>query len=141
MFEFIDCNELKKGSIVLLKDSKVCKILEKNVSKTGKHGGAKAHLVTTDMFTGKKVEEIYSTQDKVKVPSVTRIEYKVTRVDSEEGKVFAVPIDAPAAAAEELKLPTHLPDVAERIERLNNRAVVTALNVMGKKVITLCREV
>jgi len=45
--------QIRKGEYVLLK-GKPCKVAEVSISKTGKHGHAKANFVGYDIFTGKK---------------------------------------------------------------------------------------
>ena len=37
---------------------KPCKVLNISVSKTGKHGHAKCNFTATDIFTGKKLEDM-----------------------------------------------------------------------------------
>lgn len=54
-----------------------CKIVEMSTSKTGKHGGAKVHLVALDIFTGKKLEELSPSTHNMDVPNVTRKEYQL----------------------------------------------------------------
>merc|ERR1712118_591439 len=46
-------------------------------SKTGKHGHAKCHFVATDIFTGKKMEELVSSSHNIAVPFVSRNEYTI----------------------------------------------------------------
>ncbi len=45
----IEAGQLKKGMPVMLKD-KPCKVLNLTISKTGKHGHAKAHIYGQDVF-------------------------------------------------------------------------------------------
>jgi translation initiation factor 5A len=51
-----------------------CKIVELAVSKPGKHGTAKVCMTGLDIFSEKKVMEIYQTSDKVIVPVVKKQE-------------------------------------------------------------------
>ncbi len=46
----IRAGEIKKGMIVILKDCP-CKILEVTTSKTGKHGHAKAYVISVLLYT------------------------------------------------------------------------------------------
>lgn len=51
----VQCSSLRKNGFVVLKGFP-CKIVDMSTSKTGKHGGAKVHLVGIDIFTGKKYD-------------------------------------------------------------------------------------
>lgn len=72
IYQFAGMNELNIGSYMMIKDFP-CKITQKSVSKTGKHGASKAHIVGKDIFTDKKYEEIFGSSDKVKIPIVNKI--------------------------------------------------------------------
>ena len=56
----IQAGQVKKGMFAMLKD-RPCKVIDVSVSKTGKHGHAKARLTGTDVFNGKKYEDIKAT--------------------------------------------------------------------------------
>ena len=80
--EPIRAGEVKKGMIVLLKE-KPCKVGDISVSKTGKHGHAKAKMVGIDIFTGKKYEDIASTSHNMVKPVVTVNTYTCTDINDE----------------------------------------------------------
>jgi len=70
------CSALRKNGFVLLKGHP-CKIVEMTMAKTGKHGGAKAHITGIDIFTDKKYEEIAGSTQNVDVPNTERKDYQV----------------------------------------------------------------
>ena len=67
----VQCSSIKKGGYAMIRGHP-CKVVDVSVSKTGKHGHAKALLVGVDIFTGKKYEEICPTTHNMQVPIVTK---------------------------------------------------------------------
>jgi len=65
---------------------KPCKVLSISVSKTGKHGHAKCNFVATDIFTGKKLEDMIPSTHGTTVPIVNRTEWEIIDID-EDGVV------------------------------------------------------
>lgn len=63
--------DVKIGQYALLK-TKPCKIMQVFVFKTGKHGEAKYHFVGIDIFTGKKLEELYMCHHTMSCPIVEK---------------------------------------------------------------------
>ncbi|KZV94977.1 translation initiation factor eIF-5A [Exidia glandulosa HHB12029] len=59
----MQCSALRKGGHV---------IVDMSTSKTGKHGHAKVHIIASDIFTGKKLEDVspstHNMDDDVKIP-------------------------------------------------------------------------
>lgn len=76
----MQCSALRKNGFVVIK-GRPCKIIDMSTSKTGKHGHAKVHLVATDIFTQKKLEDISPSTHNMDVPNVTRIEYTLVNID------------------------------------------------------------
>merc|ERR1711962_1935245 len=58
-----------------------CKIVEMSTSKTGKHGHAKVHMITIDIFTGKKLEDICPSTHNMEVPNIKRVDYQFLDID------------------------------------------------------------
>lgn len=49
----MQCSALRKNGFVCIKGFP-CKIVDMSTHKTGKHGGAKVHLIGIDIFTNRK---------------------------------------------------------------------------------------
>jgi len=81
----MEAGSCRKGCHLMIKGNP-CKIIEVTTSKTGKHGHAKCHFVATEIFTGKKMEELVSSSHTVPVPFVTRNEYTIMDI-GEDGTV------------------------------------------------------
>merc|ERR1712031_47959 len=76
----IRAGEVRKGGYVMLK-GKPCKVVEVSISKTGKHGHAKANINGLDVFTGRKYVEISPTSHNMTAPTMFRSEYELTNVN------------------------------------------------------------
>ncbi|OON18352.1 translation initiation factor eIF-5A [Opisthorchis viverrini] len=70
------CSSLRVNGFVVMK-GRPCQITSMSVSKTGKHGAAKVHLVGVDIFTGKKYELQDSSTATIAVPNISRKEYQL----------------------------------------------------------------
>jgi len=63
--------ELKVGNFVLI-NGEVCKVVKINVSKSGKHGAAKAKVEAISLKDGKKKMVLKSTADNIEVPIIEK---------------------------------------------------------------------
>ncbi|KAJ5678805.1 eukaryotic translation initiation factor 5A [Penicillium macrosclerotiorum] len=79
----MQCSALRKNGYVVIKN-RPCKIIDMSTSKTGKHGHAKVHLVATDIFTGKKLEDLSPSTHNMDVPFVARKEYQLLDITDDE---------------------------------------------------------
>merc|ERR1712110_1019385 len=78
----IRAGEVRKGGYVMLK-GKPCKVVEVSISKTGKHGHAKANITGLDVFTGRKYVEISPTSHNMTAPTMFRSEYELVSVNND----------------------------------------------------------
>ncbi|KAG0680101.1 Eukaryotic translation initiation factor 5A [Pichia californica] len=76
----MQCSALRKNGFVVIK-GRPCKIIDMSTSKTGKHGHAKVHLVATDIFTQKKLEDLSPSTHNMEVPVVKRNEFQLLDID------------------------------------------------------------
>merc|ERR1711920_745020 len=73
---------IRKGGHIVIK-GRPCKVVDVSTSKTGKHGHAKCHFVATDIFTGKKLEELCPSSHNAEVPHVKRADYTLLDVQDD----------------------------------------------------------
>merc|ERR1712046_438288 len=78
----MEAGQIRKGGFIMIKGNP-CKVVDVSTSKTGKHGHAKCHFVATNIFTGKKQEELCPSTHNAEVPFVTRKDFQVMSVDDE----------------------------------------------------------
>ena len=81
----IQAGALKKGDYMCIKGHP-CKIIEVTVSKTGKHGHAKASITALDIFTKQKLEDMAPTTHNVDAPFVKSVNYSLMDV-REDGQL------------------------------------------------------
>eukprot|EP00940_MAST-03C_sp_MAST-3C-sp2_P001525 g1525.t1 len=98
----IRAGEVKKGTHVMLKGHP-CKTVEVSISKTGKHGHAKANITGIDVFTGKKYVEISPTSHNMTSPVMFRSEWMVTDIAMPAGGLTLM--DQAGTQREDLDLP------------------------------------
>ena len=82
---------------------KPCKVLNISVSKTGKHGHAKCNFTATDIFTGKKYEDMIPSTHGTTVPIVNKSEWEVIDIN-EDGELTLM--DEGGKQKTDLNLPT-----------------------------------
>jgi translation initiation factor 5A len=78
----IAAGQIKKGMHAILKE-RPCKIQEVSVSKTGKHGHAKAHFKGEDVFTGRKYEDICPTTHTMYQPVLAQTVFDLMDIDED----------------------------------------------------------
>jgi translation initiation factor 5A len=134
----MQCSALRKNGHVVIKN-RPCKIIEMSTSKTGKHGHAKVHLVATDIFTGKKLEELCPSTHNMDVPNVSRKEYQLLDI-ADDG--FLSLMDDSGATKDDV----HLPDgeIGDKIKKLfqeeGKDTNVIVLTAMGEEAAVEAKE-
>ncbi len=106
-----DYSKVKIGSNIILKD-RPCKILQRDVSRPGKHGHAKAAVRGQDLITDKKIDEILTHHSHISVPDVTRVPYELSFID-DEGYMCLMGDEEPR---EDICVPEN--DIGQRIREL-----------------------
>jgi len=110
---------------------KPCKVVSVSVSKTGKHGHAKCNFVATDIFTGKKYEDMIPSTHGTTVPIVNRADWELIDIDGEEVTLM----DEGGNQKTDLNLPTFPEGMAEDIRNAwnggENSVVVTVQSAVG----------
>ena len=79
----MEAGQIRKGGYIVIKN-RPCKVVSVSTSKTGKHGHAKCNFVATDIFTGKKLEDIVPSTHGTTVPNVFRSEYTLLDITVED---------------------------------------------------------
>ena len=113
---------------------KPCKVLSISVSKTGKHGHAKCNFVATDIFTGKKLEDMVPSTHGTTVPIVTRTDWEIIDID-EEGELTLM--DEGGNQKTDLNLPTVPEGLGDEIRAAwdggENSVIVTVQAAVGQE--------
>mmetsp|Transcript_25512 Transcript_25512/g.37855 ORF Transcript_25512/g.37855 Transcript_25512/m.37855 type:complete len:160 (+) Transcript_25512:121-600(+) len=73
---------IKKGGFMMIK-GRPCKVLTISVSKTGKHGHAKCNFLATDIFTGKKLEDMVPSSHGTTVPIVVKSDWEIIDIQDD----------------------------------------------------------
>ncbi|OLL27020.1 Eukaryotic translation initiation factor 5A-1 [Neolecta irregularis DAH-3] len=142
----LQCSALRKSGHVVIK-GRPCKIVEISVSKTGKHGHAKVHLIAIDVgiFTQKKLEDLSPSTHNMDVPHVKRVDWNLVCRSFERKNVqrFKVNIDdgylnllSPEGneQKDDVKLPES--DLGKEIEAAfedGRDLIVTIVSAMGEE--------
>merc|ERR1712216_996445 len=78
----MQAGNVRKGGFMVIK-GRPTKVIDVTTSKTGKHGHAKCHFTATDIFTGKKMEELVPSSHNLEVPIVSREDYTLVDLNDE----------------------------------------------------------
>ncbi len=101
-----------------------------STSKTGKHGHAKVHLVATDIFTNKKLEDLCPSTHNMYVPNVTKTEFPVLDID--DGFLSLMREDG--SSKDDVKVPEGaLGNDIQRDFEAGKEILVMIVNAMGEE--------
>lgn len=78
--EFATINTLHENDYMIIKNHP-CKITKKHNAEPGKHGAAKSIICCKDIFTNKMYQNSYGSNEKVKVPIITKKTYMASHID------------------------------------------------------------
>jgi translation initiation factor 5A len=111
---------------------KPCKVLSISVSKTGKHGHAKCNFTATDIFTGKKLEDMIPSTHGTSVPIVNKTDWEI--IDIGEGDELTL-MDEGGNQKTDLNLPSVPEELANEIREAwndgENSVMVTVQAAVG----------
>ena len=110
---------------------KPCKVLMIYVSKPGKHGHSKCHFTGSDIFTGKKYEDVLPSTQGTIVPIVNKSDWDVIDIDGDDLTL----LDEAGNQKTDLELPTWPEGMAEEIRKAwnggENYVAVTVCSAVG----------
>ena len=93
-----------------------CKVVSISTSKTGKHGHAKCNFVATDIFTGKKYEDMIPSTHGTTVPIVKKTDWEVIDIEGDELTLM----DEAGNQKTDLNLPSYPEGLADDIRNAWN---------------------
>lgn len=127
-------NDLRVGGNIILK-SNPCRIVSIDISKTGKHGHAKASVTGLDIFTDKKYEQSFSTGHPVQSFIITRKQYQVLDIVGSELSL----LDSDNNTRNDMNLPNDEELSALVIEYCGD-CYITVMSAVGRERIVECRK-
>ena len=117
-----------------------CRVVSVSTSKTGKHGHAKCNFVATDIFTGKKLEDIVPSTHGTTVPNVFKEEYSLLDISDED---YLSLMDANGEVREDLQMPTYPDELVKQIRDgfdAGDTLSVWVVKAMGEEHVMTCKK-
>jgi len=114
---------LKIGGFVIF-DNKACRITSIQISKTGKHGHAKARIVAVGIIDSSKIIKVYPGHEKVEVPIIEKEAAQILSIHGETVNVM----DAKTYETFDLKITEDLKD------KVKEGDTISYWKIMGQKV-------
>jgi translation initiation factor 5A len=134
----VQAGNLKKGDFVCINDFP-CRVIDISVSKTGKHGHAKANITAVDIFTNKKYEDSSPSSHTMPCPVVKRTEFQLLDIGSDGALSL---MDENNNTREDLSLPAD-EEIAAPLQAQfgeGKSLVVIVLSAMGKDAVVGFKE-
>ena len=135
----MEAGQIRKGGYIVIKN-RPCKVVSVSTSKTGKHGHAKCNFVATDIFTGKKLEDIVPSTHGTTVPNVFRTEYTLLDISDED---YLSLMDESGEAREDLKMPTMPDELVKSIRdgfEAGDSLSLVVVKAMGEEHVMSCKK-
>lgn len=111
-----------------------CQIIDKSISKTGKHGGCKLHLIAVDIFNNQRHEHLVMSTKNIDVPYISKTDYQLVSIDDnivsyfdKDGKILN-DLFLPNITDSDVKLSNELKNKYENDEEIFI-TVVSAMNI------------
>ncbi|KAL4462878.1 hypothetical protein ABPG72_011134 [Tetrahymena utriculariae] len=136
----MQAGNIKKNGYAMLRGFP-CKVTEMTTCKAGKHGHAKATIIGTDIFTGRKYEDSCPTSHNMEVPFVKKQEYQL--MDIADDNYLTLLIEN-GEKKEDLKLPEDEPQMVEKLKadfESQKDILVSIISAMGQEKIISYREI
>lgn len=118
-----NASSLKVGGFVIF-DGKACKIISIEISKTGKHGHAKARITAVGLTDNAKIVKILPGHDKMEVPIIEKEMAQVLSISGNKANVM----DMKTYETFDLEIPDEMKDEVREGEQ------VSYWLIMGQKV-------
>jgi translation initiation factor 5A len=122
--KLVHASGLKVGGFVIF-DDKACKVTSIEISKTGKHGHAKAKIAAVSIKEGSKIIKVFPGHDKVEVPIIEKETAQVLSIAGDKANVM----DMKSYETFDLDIPEDLKDQVKEGDQVNYWII------LGKKVL------
>ena len=135
----MEAGQIRKGGYIVIKN-RPCKVVSVSTSKTGKHGHAKCNFVATDIFTGKKLEDIVPSTHGTTVPNVFRSEYTLLDITDED---YLSLMDEGGETRVDLKMPERPEGLVKSIREgfdAGDSLILAVVKAMGEEHVMACKK-
>ncbi|MCD4759576.1 translation initiation factor IF-5A [archaeon] len=125
--KLVHASGLKVGGFVIF-DGKACKVTSIEISKTGKHGHAKAKIAAVSLTGGSKIVKMFPGHDKVEVPIIEKESAQVLSIAGNKANVM----DMKTYETFDLEIVDELRDTLKEGDQINYW-IILGQNVMRSK--------
>jgi translation initiation factor 5A len=85
----VDAGGIKAGNFIIMENA-ACKVVDVQISKSGKHGHAKARITAVGLLDGKKRVEVMPCHDTVEVPIISKKSAQILSIIGDKASVMDV---------------------------------------------------